>query len=490
MEIDPPKDPIRRKSVSVFRAGGHRVLMSLSSAIRQWSRLTLPRQFMLAGGVVMLVAMVVVGSWVSRRIEQAAVQNFAIIAANYLESFISPIAQDLADSNELSDPAKQAMIEVFSSGELNERIVSYKIWKQDGLIVYASDPSLIGQKFEPSDDLRAAWSGDIAASFGDLSDEEDATEALLGLPLLEVYSPIHEDFSGEVIAVAEFYERATSLQEELQNARRTTWLVVGSAFLASGLLLISIVKAGGRTIEEQRRTLQTQLAESKQLAAQNNLLRRQAITANLRATAQLEQSIRRVGSDLHDGPAQHLSLAALRLASAFDKDAGPGRQEEVRSAINKAMQEIRAISRGLALPELEDLDMAALVRRAVSEREKQSGHNIQVSFVGTKPRAFGYTEKLCIYRFLQEGLSNALRHGGDPAPEVEIQGSSTEFRARIRDQGTGFDAQQAIRLSAEGGQGLLGLKDRAESIGGTLSIESAPGKGTTLTLSITKEDQI
>ena len=80
--------------------------MSLSSAIRQWSRLTLPRQFMLAGGVVMLVAMVVVGSWVSRRIEQAAVQNFAIIAANYLESFISPIAQDLADSNELSDPAK------------------------------------------------------------------------------------------------------------------------------------------------------------------------------------------------------------------------------------------------------------------------------------------------------------------------------------------------------------------------------------------------
>ena len=437
----------------------------------------------------MLVAMVLVGSWVSRRIEQAAVQNFAIIAANYLESFISPIAQDLAESNALSDPAKQAMIEVFSSAELSERIVSYKIWKEDGLIVHASNSALIGRKFEPSDDLLAAWGGKFAASFEDLNDEEDANEAALGVPLLEVYSPIHEDFSGKVIAVAEFYERATSLQIELKDARKTTWLVVGSAFLASGLLLIGIVKAGGRIIEEQRQTLQTQLADSKQLAAQNNALRRQAITANLRATAQMEQTIRRVGSDLHDGPAQHLSLAALRLDSAFEKDAASSTREEVRSAIDRAMEEVRAISRGLALPELEDLNMAALVRRAVSERETQSGHSIDVVFIGSKPKELGYTEKLCVYRFLQEGLSNALRHSGDTAIKVEINASPTVFKARIQDHGKGFDAQQAIRLSTDGGQGLLGLKDRAESIGGTLSIESTKGQGTTLTLSIIGEEQ-
>jgi signal transduction histidine kinase len=449
----------------------------------------MPRQFVLAGGLVMLVAMLLVGSWVSRRIEHAAVQNFAIIAANYLESFISPIAQDLAESNELSDPAKQAMIEIFSSLELSERIVSYKIWKEDGLIVHASDPSLIGQKFEPSDDLLAAWGGNFAASFEDLNDEEDANEAALGVSLLEVYSPIHEDFSGRVIAVAEFYERATSLHTELQDARRTTWLVVGSAFLASGLLLIGIVKAGGRTIEQQRQTLQEQLTESKQLARQNNALRRQAITANLRATAQMEQTIRRVGSDLHDGPAQHLSLAALRLDSAFDQNAAAGTRAEVRSAIDRAMEEIRAISRGLALPELEELDMAALVRRAVSERETQSGHRIDVAFLGPKPTELGYTQKLCVYRFLQEGLSNALRHSGDTGVKVEINGSPTVFQARITDHGKGFDPQRACQLSTEGGQGLIGLKDRAESIGGTLGIESIKGQGTTLTLSITREEQ-
>ena len=95
-----------------------------------------------------------------------------------------------------------------------------------------------------------------------------------------------------------------------------------------------------------------------------------------------------------------------------------------------------------------------------------------------------------MYRFLQEGLSNALRHSGDSAPKVEIYGSPTVFRARIQDRGKGFDAHGAVRLSADGGQGLLGLKDRAESIGGTLSIESIRGQGTTLTLSIADEEQI
>jgi signal transduction histidine kinase len=463
--------------------------MKVSTATRRWSRLSLPRQFVLAGGIVMLVAMVLVGSWVSRRIEQAAVQNFALLAANYLESFISPIAQDLAESNELSDPAKQAMIEVFSSPELSARIVSYKIWKQDGLVVYASDPSIIGQQFEPSADLQAAWRGEVAASFEDLNHDEDVSEATLGLSLLEVYSPVREVFSGEIIAVAEFYEVATSLQTELQDARRTTWFVVGSVFLASGLLLIGIVRAGGRTIEKQRLSLQTQLADSKLLAAQNDTLRRQAITANLRATAQLEQTIRRVGSDLHDGPAQHLSLAALRLDSAFHENASSGTREEVRSAIDRAMEEIRVISRGLALPELENLDMAALVRRAVSERETQSGHSIGVAFLGPRPKEFGYTEKLCVYRFLQEALSNALRHSGDTAVQVEIKGSPTVFQARIQDHGKGFDTQQAFQLNPKGGQGLIGLKDRAESIGATLSIESTEGQGTTLTLSITSGEQ-
>lgn len=452
-----------------------------------WSRLSLPHQFMLAGSLVMFVAMVLVGSWVSKRIEQAAVQNFAIIAANYVESFIAPVTQDLAENDTLSPPAQQAMIEVFSTTALNERIVSYKIWKEGGLIVHASDPSLIGKRFEPSDDLKAAWTGKFAASLDDYSDAEDAHEASLGVSLLEVYSPIHEVFSGRIIAVAEFYERADPLVAELRSARTTSWLVVGSAFLASGLLLAGIVSAGGRTIQDQRVRLQEQLAQSEQLLEQNVALRKKAITANLRATAQLEQTIRHVGSDLHDGPAQHLSLAALRLDSAFDKNARPTARREIRASIDRALEEIRAISRGLALPELENMGLAALVRGAISEREVQSGIAIKVAFAGSEPKELSYTEKLCIYRFLQEGLSNAVRHGGVSDAAVRVAASKKTIEVSIHDDGTGFDTSSNAGLHATGGQGLAGLRDRAESIGGNIAVTSAPGSGTTLTLTLMRE---
>ncbi len=437
----------------------------------------------------MLIAMVAVGSWVSHRIEQAAVQNFAITAANYVESFIAPVTQDLADDTELSEPAQQAMVEIFSSTALSDRIVSYKIWKKGGLIVHASDPSLAGQKFEPSDDLRAAWQGKVSASFEDLNDPEDATEASLGVPLLEVYSPIHEVFSGEIIAVAEFYERADALRIELSNAQRTTWMVVGSAFALSGLLLIGIVRAGQRTIEVQRKELEKQLAASEKLAVQNDTLRKRAITANQRATAQTEQTIRRVGSDLHDGPAQHLSFAALRLDSAFVKGGTSDVRKEIRTSLDMALEELRVISRGLALPELEELNVAGLVGRAVTERETQSGLSVDVRFEGSEPKTLSYAEKLCIYRFLQEGLSNAFRHGKVGAAVVTVIGAPECVRINIEDSGEGFDINDPVPLDKSGGQGLIGLKDRAESIGGTLNIESGIGKGTVLALEIATEER-
>ena len=475
---------------SLFRLSRPRIsydAMNTEKAERFWNRLSLPRQFILAGSVVMFVAMILVGSWVSKRIEQAAVQNFAIIAANYVESFIAPITQDLAEGDTLSPPAKQAMIEVFSTTALNERIVSYKIWKEGGLIVHASDPSLIGKVFEPSEDLQAAWTGKYAASLVNHVDAEDASEASLGISLLEVYSPIHEVFSGRIIAVAEFYERADPLVAELRSARRNSWLVVGSAFLASGLLLAGIVQAGGRTIQEQRLRLQAQLAQSEHLAEQNIALRRKAITANLRATAQLEQTIRHVGSDLHDGPAQHLSLAALRLDSAFDKNAGPNARGEIRASIDRALEEIRAISRGLALPELEQMDLASLVRAAISEREVQSGIDVNVTFSGSEPKHLSYTEKLCVYRFLQEGLSNAVRHGGVKSAEVRVEADTKIIEISIHDDGSGFVMETVPGLHATGGQGLTGLRDRAESIGGSILVSSNPRSGTTLTLTLLRE---
>lgn len=260
-----------------------------------WSRWSLPTQFLLAGALVMSLAMVCVGHWVVTRIERGVVQNAAASAADFVETFVAPLAEDFAEAPPLSEPAKRALTEVFSSDAVNDRIVSYKIWSPGGEILMASNADIVGQIFEEGDDLQAAWAGQVAASYGDFGDEEDDVEAGLGIPLLEVYSPLHAYYSGDVVAVVEFYQNGSALAAELTKSRRSTWLVVIGAFLTSGLLLFGIVLAGGRTINRQRELLELRLAETSKISAQNADLRKRAVAAAARATAQSERAYRQLG---------------------------------------------------------------------------------------------------------------------------------------------------------------------------------------------------
>lgn len=454
-----------------------------------WRELTLPGQFLLAGACVMLVAMALVGNWIVSRIEDAVVQNSATSAALFMESFISPLSQELAETETLSPPARQALAEIFEGTALGERVVSYKIWMPDGLIVHASEPTLIGQRFEPSEDLLRAVKGQVSSSFQDLDDLESEAEAALGVPLLEVYSPIRQVWTGKVIAVAEFYESSDQLANDLRRARRNSWLVVGGVFLASGVMLFGIVQAGGRTIRQQRQILQRQLVETEVVSRQNVDLRRRAVAASSRATAQTERAIRRIGFDLHDGPAQYLSLASLRLDGAFSSNkTSPSDAVIVRDALNKALDELRIISRGLALPDLDGLGPFALTERAIHDHQKQTGMTIDLQILDPVEPDMNYTQKLCVFRFLQESLSNAARHGKIDTATVIIRMLADAVEVEVKDEGAGFDVNAARHLRDDGGQGLLALADRAESIGGKFQIASRPGHGTRVTLNLPKEE--
>ncbi len=437
----------------------------------------------------MIAAMVFVGNWVAQRIEGAVVQNSAASAALFMESFISPLGQELAETDTLSPPARQALEEIFAGTALGERVVSYKIWLEGGRIVHASDPALVGQIFEPSQELIDAWTGKVAATFEDLNDLEDETEAALGIPLLEVYSPIRQVWTGEVIAVAEFYEVADLLSSEIRDARKTSWLIVGGSFLASGLLLFGVVQAGGRTIRLQRQSLKEQLQTTEKVSAQNASLRRRVVAASSRATAQTERAIRRIGSDLHDGPAQYLSLASLRLDEALGKQPTPSQDAVlVREALDKALDELRIISRGLALPDLDGLELHRLIKRAVDDHNRQTGLTVTVDLNGTDHIVLNYAQKLCVFRFLQEALSNATRHAKVDHVDVRVRLVKASLIITLSDAGPGFDAESRRQVSSDGGQGLFGLTDRAESIGGHLSVSSLRGKGTTLVLTLPLEE--
>ncbi len=450
-----------------------------------WVRLTLPGKFLFAGGIVMLIAMLFVGNWVSQRIEASVVHNSASSVALYVDGFISPLSQELKENGHLSDVAKRALSEIFNGTVIGNRVVSVKIWGKGGLIVYASDEDIVGQKFTPTADLKKAWTGKISAAFQDLGDEESKHEASLGIPLLEVYSPITEPLTGEIIAVAEFYKRADTLQQDLRSARWSSWMIVGLSFLISGVLLFGIVQAGGSTIQRQKKQLMKQLAESQKMAQQNASLKQRVVNASGRATAQADRVLRQLGAELHDGPAQYISLAALRLDSILSQSKkGTKDAEDIRHALNTALSEIRALSRGLAVPDLGNLDIPAIVAKAIEDHNRHNDQSVDLPKDQIGKLDLGYTSKLCVFRFVQEALSNSYKHTKNAIVEVSYQVSDNNFFLTISDNGSGFDPAISLKLRDDGGQGLLGLIDRAESIGGAIKIASKFGIGTHLTLSL------
>ena len=297
--------------------------------------------------------------------------------------------------------------------------------------------------------LQQAWNGHVVAELDELGDAESARERAKKVPLLEIYSPIREPWSGEVVAVAEFYENASEINANLQAARLQSWLVVAAVAAATMALLSGIVFRGSRTIQRQREALTERVAELSALLAQNRALRQRVQKASRSASAINERYLRRIGADLHDGPAQLVAFAALRMDSEalVDRNAPIGaRRKEIaaiRSSLDEAMAEIRSICSGLVLPHIETADLAAIVELTIAAHEQRTGSQVaRPGKVAAVP--LSAPERICIFRFLQETLNNAYRHAGGKEQTVEIALQEGRLTVAVSDGGPGFDPQ-AIR---------------------------------------------
>lgn len=134
-------------------------------------------------------------------------------------------------------------------------------------------PFFLGETFEPTAHLKQVWAGELIASFDELEHAESASERSFGVPLLEVYNPIHSIGTGEIIAVAEFYQNASELLRERNMARMSSWAVVAGISGATFLALFGIVRAGSRTISSQHAELRRRNDEITRISNQNASLR-------------------------------------------------------------------------------------------------------------------------------------------------------------------------------------------------------------------------
>ncbi|WP_088691566.1 MULTISPECIES: sensor histidine kinase [unclassified Rhizobium] len=456
--------------------------------IKRWNSKSLAKQFLLTGGVVSLVAMALVGAFVSSLIEDAVTRNSAAATALYVDSVIAPLLPDMLAGQELDDTVSRALDETLGQGALGNRLMSFRLWRADGTVLYSNDKDMQGKRFELSNDLKTAFSGKMVAQFNRLEDPEDQTERASDKPLLEIYNPVLQPWSGQVVAVSEFYEVANDFQRSLNQARLHSWMAVAAFTLAFFIVLSAIVLRGSRTIEEQRKALKRRIDDLSALLSQNQALRARVQRASRRATALNESHLRRIGADLHDGPAQLVAFASLRLDS--DKLVDPAtpaslREREIaaiKASLDEAMHEIRTICNGLVLPQIEAASLPEILERSVRSHEQRTGSRVDLS-IGDAPEHLSPSAKICIYRFVQEGLNNGYRHGGGIKQRVAQRMEGDRISIEVSDGGSGFDPDEVGPTSL----GLAGLRERIESLGGTFHLQSS-AQGTTVSMSLSSEE--
>ena len=203
---------------------------------------------------------------------------------------------------------------------------------------------------------------------------------------------------------------------------------------------------------------------------------RQLADSRRRLADSREAERMRLARELHDGPMQDLQAMRLALSVAARDGAGP-EVPELNVALLGVASELRRIAEDLRPPVLDTFGLAAALRALADRlRARHPGAALELELDddgADLPDGVG----IALYRIAQEAISNALRHGGAALLRARYHRGAAAADLRIEDDGRGFALPRDLtELEREGHLGLAGMKERAESLGGRLRIESEPGR--------------
>jgi signal transduction histidine kinase len=196
-----------------------------------------------------------------------------------------------------------------------------------------------------------------------------------------------------------------------------------------------------------------------------------------------EEERRSISRELHDEVGQSLSGVLLELANlsklirSSGADAVAAKAAEIKHEVENSIGVVRNMALLLRPSMLDDLGLVPALQWQAREVSKRGGVWVTVDAASVSDE-LPEEHKTCVYRIVQEALHNCVQHAAARHVKIVVEQQPESLHLAIEDDGKGFDAQQ-VR-----GMGLLGIQERVGTFGGRFEVESAPGKGTTLKITL------
>lgn len=221
-------------------------------------------------------------------------------------------------------------------------------------------------------------------------------------------------------------------------------------------------------------TMTADLARAEEERAEREHLRAQLLEKVI--TAQ-EEERRRIARELHDETGQALTSLMVRLQMMNQQCPLPElkpQMDELREGLAETLDNIHNLSMELRPSVLDDLGLAAALQRYVQDYNRRYLASVDLLVVGLDEERLPPPVETAVYRIVQESLTNIARHAHAKNGSVLVERRHGRVRVIVEDDGIGFDPEQVAR---NGRLGVYGMKERAELLGGTLTIETEPGQG-------------
>jgi signal transduction histidine kinase len=293
------------------------------------------------------------------------------------------------------------------------------------------------------------------------------------VPKREVVIRVSEEV--QALNRAEFVQQQTRIADVYGATQRSGWEQLGMALIISfGIALFATRYVGG--LEDR---LRQQMAKEEETTRTLHRLSSQLINAQ-------EEERRNIARELHDEVGQVLTAIKVELAvaqRAIEADGGRVQVlQDARSIADGALHTVRDLSHLLHPPMLDDLGLPAAIEWYLRGFSRRHGIGVDLLHDPMAERLTPETEAAA-YRIVQEALTNVAKHAKATSCRVYVQRLPNTVLITVEDNGQGFDPAAAA-TAPDRGLGLVGIRERASQLQGTMRLESAVGKGTRLTVEL------